>query len=259
MSLLCCCLSVASSGNLALQARASCKDKSASCVNDGDHATEWDGESRNIWYGWIDYPTLKMQWDTPRLANKIVLYDRPGLDNHTAACTIRFDDGSPVQVYAIPNGGTAKTVVFAPRRFKEMTVQVVDGIGEHIGLAELELYYSPEAKPEAAPRKTYTDPVSYVNPFIETGRGRWFFCRPGSMPFGMISAAPYTRNKNQGGGGYNYNSNTSDHMYIQRARRNGKALDSCWFYHRDFAKGGILELWLGPQPNKAWGTGKQSD
>lgn len=193
--------------NLALQATASCKDKSASYVNDGDYATEWDGESRNIWYGWIDYPTLKMQWDTPQRANKIVLHDRPGLDNHTAACTIRFDDGSPVQVYAIPNDGTGKTVVFAPRSFKEMTVQVVDGIGEHIGLSELEVYYDPEAKPETAPRKAYTDPVSYVDPFIETGRGRWFFCTPGSMPFGMISAAPYTRNKNQGGGGYNYNSN----------------------------------------------------
>jgi putative alpha-1,2-mannosidase len=24
-------------------------------------------------------------------------------------------------------------------------------------------------------------------------------------------------------------------------------------YHRDFAQGGVLELWLGPEPNKAWG------
>ena len=207
MSIMCCCISVASSENLALKAKATCRGKAASNVNDGDYTTEWDGESRNIWYGWIDYPTLKMQWDMPRRANKIVLYDRPGLDNHTAACTIRFDGDSAVQVYAIPNDGTAKTVVFALRRFKEMTVQVVDGIGEHIGLSELEVYDDPQAKPEAAQRKAYTDPVSYVDPFIETGRGRWFFCTPGSMPFGMISAAPYTRNKNQGGGGYNYNSN----------------------------------------------------
>lgn len=28
----------------------------------------------------------------------------------------------------------------------------------------------------------------------------------GSLPFGMISSAPLTRNINQGGGGYNYNS-----------------------------------------------------
>ena len=23
--------------------------------------------------------------------------------------------------------------------------------------------------------------------------------------------------------------------------------------YRDFARGGLLELWLGPQPNRAWG------
>ena len=49
------------------------------------------------------------------------------------------------------------------------------------------------------------DWVSWVDPNIETNRGRWFFCTPGSRPFGMVAAAPYTRNKNQGGGGYNYN------------------------------------------------------
>ncbi|HYH56007.1 MAG TPA: glycoside hydrolase domain-containing protein, partial [Anseongella sp.] len=46
---------------------------------------------------------------------------------------------------------------------------------------------------------------SWVDPYIETTRGRYFFFVTGSRPFGMISAAPLTRNKNQGGGGYNYN------------------------------------------------------
>ena len=126
---------------------------------------------------------------------------------HFSLCTIRFDDNSTVQAYAIPNDGTAKTVVFEPRTVSSMKVEVVDGVGEHIGLSEIEVYYDLSAKPERGPRKRYSDPVSYVNPYIETGRGRWFFCTPGSMPFGMISAAAYTRNKNQGGGGYNYNSN----------------------------------------------------
>ena len=47
--------------------------------------------------------------------------------------------------------------------------------------------------------------------------------------------------------------NSKENCYIQKAKLNGKPLDNCWFYHKDFAKGGLLELWLGPEANKAWG------
>ncbi len=47
--------------------------------------------------------------------------------------------------------------------------------------------------------------------------------------------------------------NSAENMYIQKAKLNGQPLNNCWFYHRDFAKGGLLELWLGPKPNKNWG------
>ena len=45
-----------------------------------------------------------------------------------------------------------------------------------------------------------------------------------------------------------------ENVYIQKAKLNGKLLENCWFYHKEFAKGGILELWLGPKPNKTWGV-----
>jgi putative alpha-1,2-mannosidase len=48
--------------------------------------------------------------------------------------------------------------------------------------------------------------------------------------------------------------NAPENVYIQSARLNGNPLENCWFYHRDFIKGGLLELWLGPKPNKAWGV-----
>jgi hypothetical protein len=79
-------------------------------------------------------------------------------------------------------------------------------VGRHIGLSEIEVYHDPAARPEVRRAGEFTDYVSYVDPTIETGRGRWFFCTPGSRPFGMVCASAYTRNKNQGGGGYNYNS-----------------------------------------------------
>lgn len=50
--------------------------------------------------------------------------------------------------------------------------------------------------------------------------------------------------------------NSARNCYIQRARLNGRALHNFWFPHEEFARGGLLELWLGPEPNTRWGTGK---
>jgi len=167
---------------------------------------EWIGGSPNTWYGWISYPRLELQWDSPRKVNKVVIYDRPIDTEHMAACALKFSDGSEVHVTAVPNDGSPKTVVFEPRTVTGISVVVLDGIGWHIGLSELEVYYDENAHADVAQEKDYHDFVSYVDPTIETGRGRWFFCTPGSRPFGMVCASAYTRNKNQGGGGYNYNS-----------------------------------------------------
>lgn len=50
---------------------------------------------------------------------------------------------------------------------------------------------------------------------------------------------------------------SSENIYIQSVKLNGKDLnDDFRFSHRDFAKGGRLELVLGPQPNKSWGVKK---
>lgn len=45
----------------------------------------------------------------------------------------------------------------------------------------------------------------------------------------------------------------SKNIYIQSAKLNGKPLNTFWFYHSDLVKGGVLELFLGPEPNKKWG------
>ena len=42
--------------------------------------------------------------------------------------------------------------------------------------------------------------------------------------------------------------------YIQNARLNGRALNTPWFTHDDLINGGVLELVMGPYPNKQWGT-----
>ena len=48
--------------------------------------------------------------------------------------------------------------------------------------------------------------------------------------------------------------NSKENMYIQKVQLNGKLLNTFWFSHTDFAQGGTLEIWLGSQPNKNWGT-----
>jgi len=45
-----------------------------------------------------------------------------------------------------------------------------------------------------------------------------------------------------------------ENVYIQKATLNGKPHNTFYFWHKDFANGGVLELWLGPEPNKSWGT-----
>ena len=50
-------------------------------------------------------------------------------------------------------------------------------------------------------------------------------------------------------------SNVSDkNRYIQSARLNGKPLEKPWFYHEELVQGGSLELEMGPEPNREWGS-----
>ena len=44
--------------------------------------------------------------------------------------------------------------------------------------------------------------------------------------------------------------------YVQRAVLNGKPLSSFFFPAKEVLKGGTLELWMGPEPNKKWGCGR---
>jgi len=51
--------------------------------------------------------------------------------------------------------------------------------------------------------------------------------------------------------------NAPENVYIQSATLNGKPWDSFRFPHEDFARGGVLELTLGKEPNTTWGLGKK--
>jgi len=48
--------------------------------------------------------------------------------------------------------------------------------------------------------------------------------------------------------------NSRENMYIQSAKLNGQPLKTFHFPHTEFVKGGVLEIELGPEPNKQWGS-----
>ncbi|MDR1602119.1 MAG: GH92 family glycosyl hydrolase, partial [Tannerella sp.] len=162
-----------------------------------DNRHEWVSRSRMTFWGQIEYPWIQLSWDKPRVINRIILYDRAASASHTAGGTLHFSDGTSLPVHAIPNNGLAKAVDFPSRKVEWVKFEVTDGDGSQLGLSEIEVYPAPE---------DYPDYISKVDPYIESARGRYFFFITGNQPFGMIGAAPLTRNKNQYGGGYNYNS-----------------------------------------------------
>lgn len=47
---------------------------------------------------------------------------------------------------------------------------------------------------------------------------------------------------------------SSESVYIQSAKLNGKVYNHCYLDYADIMKGGILELKLGNEPNKKWGA-----
>ena len=173
----------------------------ANNVTDGiiriDNQGEWACEGFKRAWGETRLPWIQLEWNTPQSINKIVLYDRPSYNEHTAGGKLKFSDGSEITVTTIPNNGAPKAISFSKRKVKWVRFVVTDGEGFNLGLSEIEIFPSIEST---------TDYVSKVNPFIESAKGRYFFFTPGARPMGMVAAAPVTRNKNQYGGGYNYNS-----------------------------------------------------
>lgn len=159
---------------------------------------EWACLGDTTDWGYIRFPWIQLEWSTDQKINRIVLYDRPSLRENIAGGKLVFSDGSSVWVNQIPNDGTGKAITFETKNVRWVKFITTDGTGRNLGFSEIEVYPSPEQ---------FTDYVSLVDPYIETNRGRYFFFVTGSRPFGMVSAAPHTRNKNQNGGGYNYNEN----------------------------------------------------
>ncbi|MEP7107705.1 MAG: GH92 family glycosyl hydrolase [Ferruginibacter sp.] len=178
------------------------KSYSESNVSDGiigiNGKGEWACEGVTTDWGYVRFPWIQLDWVQSEPVNKIILYDRASLDEHIASGKLLFSDSSIVWVDEIPNNGTAKVIKFKTKEVKWVRFITTDGNGKDLGFSEIEVYTT---------NAESSDYVSWVDPYIETNRGRYFFFITGCRPFGMTGAAPHTRNKNQNGGGYNFNEN----------------------------------------------------
>ncbi|MDI3319809.1 GH92 family glycosyl hydrolase [Pinibacter soli] len=161
-----------------------------------DGKGEWACKGETANWGYIKFPWIQLSWDEPQWIDKVVLFDRVSLQQNISGVKLLFSDGSIEWVNQLPSDGTGLAVKFTPRKTKWIKFEVTDGTGSDLGFSEIEVYPSVEGA---------KDYVSLVNPYIETNKGRYEYFITGSLPFGMATSAPLTRDKHQVGGGYNYN------------------------------------------------------
>lgn len=164
----------------------------AANVTDGIMIVEGKG-------GWLTKEKeawIQLNWKKKQSVNKVVIYNSPFEQGLITKGILLFDDGSKVDVL-LPLDGSAKAIEFPTKETKFIRFIPISSVDNHFGLSEIEVFPSPEQ---------YNDFVSWVDPYIETNRGRFFYFITGSRPFGVVSAAPMTLNRNNGGGGYAHKS-----------------------------------------------------
>lgn len=103
-----------------------------------DETKEWstNGGKAGSW--------IKLAWSSPVTVNRIVLYDRPNLEDQVLSGTLTFSDGSTIAVGALDNAGGPTTITFDPKTITsvQFTVNSVSTRTYEVGLAEFEVFSS---------------------------------------------------------------------------------------------------------------------
>lgn len=144
----------------------------------------WRSDAEGAW--------VKISWDAPQYVDKVVIFNSPSEECRVKGGELVFSDGSSEKVM-LAEDRMATAVQFKERLTDFVMFNIGEKAGEVAELSEIEVYPSPAQ---------YKEAVEWVDPYIETDRGRFFFFITGQRPFGMIGAAPMTVNGNNGGGGY---------------------------------------------------------
>ena len=135
------------STNVALQAIATASSQNTSTGQTADKAIDgvisgYPNDSSKEWAtnrGGLG-SFLKLTWSTTQTINKIVLYDRPNLNDQVLSGTISFSDGSSIPVGTLNNDGSATTFNFTSRTITNLTFTVNNAAGSNIGLSEIQVF-----------------------------------------------------------------------------------------------------------------------
>jgi len=88
---------------------------------------------------------LQLTWAAPVRIDRVVLHDRPNLNDRVTAGTLVFSDGSSVATGTLVNAGSATTVTFAARTVTSVRLNVtsVSSTTQNVGLAEIQVWGDP--------------------------------------------------------------------------------------------------------------------
>jgi alpha-glucosidase (family GH31 glycosyl hydrolase) len=136
-------------GDLALSAAATASSGDASALNDGS-AEGFPGSQR---WEWIpDHNGVKPDWaqltwpawpPDPIKVKRVLLYDRPNLNDQVLAGKLTFSDGTSQDVGPLPNDGkTPLEVVFPEKKIKWVKFEITQSgpKTENIGLSEIAVF-----------------------------------------------------------------------------------------------------------------------
>jgi hypothetical protein len=85
---------------------------------------------------------IQLSWNASQTVDRVVLYDRPNLNDQILGATLQFSDGSTVAVGALPNNGAAATYLFSARTVTSvrLTINAVSSSTQSVGLAEIAVF-----------------------------------------------------------------------------------------------------------------------
>ncbi|GAA5839874.1 hypothetical protein JCM9279_005192 [Rhodotorula babjevae] len=103
----------------------------------GDYTKEWASDHEGAG------ATLALTWTSSITANRVVLFDRPNLNDQITSGYIKFSDQSTVTVPTLANDGSATTIDFASKTFSSAVFYItgVSNTTSNVGLAEFQVFY----------------------------------------------------------------------------------------------------------------------
>jgi hypothetical protein len=135
-------------GDLALTASTSASSGDAGAVNDGS-AEGFPGSQRWEWVPNHDGPKpdwVQLNWPTwpaPIKAKRVLLYDRPNLNDQVLSGKLTFSDGTSQEVGALPNDGkTPLEVTFPEKELTWIKFEITQSgpKTENIGVSEIAVF-----------------------------------------------------------------------------------------------------------------------